>query len=250
MDHRHKNRASIGVVVWLAVMLAFVALLILLKNEHEWVVNIVNQNTLIASVVLGFFIQYFFFFWGGNHLAKAKGYSSGMLCFGIFWPAQMVILAILLFALPDKCSSPMRKQKHHHDESPIARIVRCRRNAFMANLLGIAGILVSLALVFLPLGLFDRRDNAGVAAVFIFVPSYVAIIFGCCCWLKAKNWPDAVVFIGLCPLLLLLRRGRMIYLNTGLFLLMMVLMPILLMGVIAVLPDKSGMPKRKHWDQK
>jgi hypothetical protein len=29
----------------------------------------------------------------------------------------------------------------------------------------------------------------------------------------------------------------------------MVFMPVIMIGVIAVLPDKSGMPKRKRWDR-
>jgi hypothetical protein len=35
----------------------------------------------------------------------------------------------------------------------------------------------------------------------------------------------------------------------GVLPLMMVIMPLLLIGVVAALPDKSGMPKRKRWDR-
>jgi len=110
--------------------------------------------------------------------------------------------------------------------------------------------LLALVFVFIPLGLFQSWDNAKVAGIFVFLPSYAAIINGCWWWVKAKNWPDAVVFIGLMPLVpLVIPYVRILYLTTGILPLMMVLMPILLIGVVAVLPDKSGMPKRKHWDR-
>src|ERR1017187_931533 len=129
MHARHNNQAITGIAVWLIVMLAFATLLVLLKFQHEWIVNIISRKTLIAFVIVGFFLQYFFF-WGGSHLAKAKGCSNGMLFVGIFYPAQLIIFAILLFAMPDNYSSRTRKHKSSHDESPIARIVRYRRNAF------------------------------------------------------------------------------------------------------------------------
>jgi hypothetical protein len=144
----------------------------------------------------------------------------------------------------------MRKKKPGHDESKIARIVRYRRNALVANGLGVAGVLLALIFVFIPIGLFHSSDNAKVAGIFVFIPSYAAIIYGCWWWVRAKNWPDAVVFIGLCPLApLAIPYVRILYLMAGVLPLMMVIMPLLLIGVVAALPDKSGMPKRKRWDR-
>lgn len=118
----------------------------------------------------------------------------------------------------------------------------------MANILGIAGILLTLLVVFVPTGLFtDPRDDY-LLAIVIFVPAYVAVIYGCWWWVKAKGWHEAVVFIGLMPLIVLgIRYVRLIYIAVPLLLpATMALMPIIMIGVVAVLPDKSGMPRRKR----
>lgn len=152
----------------------------------------------------------------------------------------MIILALLLFALPDKYSrspSPVRKKKHRCNESPIARIVRYRRNALVGNVFGIIGIFMALVLIFVPMGLFASRDSMYLTALAVFIPSYIAVISGCWWWVKAKNWHEAVVFIGLMPLgVLCIRYVRLIYIAIPLlFPATMVLMPILLVGVVAVL---------------
>lgn len=143
------------------------------------------------------------------------------------------------------------KRRRSQDNSPIARVVRYRRNALLANSIGLAGILVALSFVFFPKGLFEQYDNARVAAIFVFVPSYVSVIYGSLCWVRAKHWPDAVIIIGLLPLVvLLIPYVRLIYLRAPLLLPMgMAFMPIILLGVIAALPDKSGLPKRQRWDR-
>ena len=253
MDCRHKNKAITGVALWVAAIpLMFAGVKICVKIDEKS--GNVHKD-MLGFVFLSFLLmQYLAFFWGGSHLAKAKGYSNAILGWGIFcWLSQPILLAVLLFALPDKCPSSsdrMRKKKHRQDESQIASIVRYRRNALVANGLGVAGVLLALVFVFIPLGLFQSWDNAKVAGIFVFLPSYAAIINGCWWWVKAKNWPDAVVFIGLMPLVpLVIPYVRILYLTTGILPLMMVLIPILLIGVVAVLPDKSGMPKRKHWDR-
>jgi hypothetical protein len=252
MDSRHKKKAIIGVVLWLAAIpLMFATIGICAK--------IGEKNGNVPKDIFGFIfvsfliVQYLAFFWGGSHLVKAKGYSSAILGWGIFcWLSQPILLAVLLFALPDKCPNPsdrMRKKKPGRSESQIGRIVRYRRNALVANGLGVAGVLLALTFMFVPIGLFDSWGNARIAGIFVFVPSYAAIIYGCWWWVRAKNWHDAVVFIGLCPLApLAIPYIRILYLMTGVLPLLMVLMPILLIGVVAALPDKSGMPKRKRWN--
>ena len=75
-------------------------------------------------------------------------------------------------------------------------VVRYRRNALVANTLGVFGVLLSVALIFINTGLFESRDNERATAVLIFVPSYAAILYGCWWWVKAKNWSEAVVFLG------------------------------------------------------
>jgi hypothetical protein len=96
--------------------------------------------------------------------------------------------------------------------------------------------------------LFETRDDARAVAVLVFVPSYAAVIYGSLCWVRAKCWSDGVILIGLLPLVVLgIRYVRLIYLAVPLLLPAgMVVMPIILVGVIAVLPDKSGLPKRKR----
>jgi len=74
------------------------------------------------------------------------------------------------------------------------------------------------------------------------------MIYGGRWWVRAKNWPDPVILIGLLPLVVLfIPYVRLIYRFVPLILPAgMVIMPIILLGVIAVLPDKSGLSKRRR----
>ena len=108
MDRRFKTKAITGVSIWVASIPLLVLVFVVggpLIYEHWPDVRIPSELVLIAFLV----VQYVSFFWGGKYLAKAKGYSTGILGFGILWPAQLIVLAILLFALPDK--NPRRR--HH-----------------------------------------------------------------------------------------------------------------------------------------
>jgi hypothetical protein len=250
MDRRYKKRAIVGVGLWfLAPPLCFFCAIVagLLLKWFGWA-----QDAFVAVFFLSFLaLQYFAFFWGGSHLAKAKGYSNGMLWAGILWPFQIIILAVLLFGLTDRFARPSRrggKSQRHRDESLVARVVRFRRNALVAILLGLFGIFLALTLFFVPIGPSVSHQNSMVAAILVFVPGYAATIYGCWWWVKAKNWHEAVVFIGLIPVfVLLVPYVRLIYLAVPLLLpATMVLMPIILVGVVAVLPDKSGLPRHQR----
>jgi hypothetical protein len=118
----------------------------------------------------------------------------------------------------------------------------------VANGLGLAGVLLALALTFIPSAFFLMPADAQVIGLFIFVAGYAAIIYGCWWWVRAKNWVETVVLIGLSPLVVFsIPWVRLLYLIPGVLPLMMVMMPVLMIGVVAALPDKSGMPQRKRW---
>ena len=254
MDRRHKKKALAGFIIWISSIVCLILEIIILNHLAKKSGSDSVDHLWGPSLLLFLVIQYGSFFWGVNHYAKAKGYSNAMGIFGVIWPVQLVIFPMLVFALPDKFpenngrSEPRRVR--HKDESLIARIVRYRRNALVANVLGLAGIALALMVGFIPIGLFESRDNMRVAGILVFLPSYVMVICGCWYWVRSKNWPDAVVFIGLAPLApLLIPYFRILYLMAGILPLLMVVMPLLMIGVVAVLPDKSGMPKRKRWDR-
>jgi hypothetical protein len=137
------------------------------------------------------------------------------------------------------------KSRRHGDESLVARVVRFRRNALVAIIFGLFGTFVALSLVF-SFGPFTSHQDNVVAAIFVFVPSYAATIYGCWSWVKAKHWHEGVVFIGVLPVfVLLIPYVRLIYLAVPMLLpTTMLFMPIILLGVVAVLPDKSGL--RRH----
>lgn len=259
MDSRQRKKALIGLAAWfVAPILAamFVAFCLIA------IIGPAGGTPGGASLVVYLLVQGLVFFWNCSDLAKAKGYSTTISVLGVLGPlAQVIIYAILWFGLPDKLSrssmQPRRKSRHH-GESPIARNVRYRRNALVANALGVAGILLALFLFFVPTGLFVSHDNDRLIALIIFVPGYASTIYGCWWWVRSKSWHEAVVFIGLMPLGVLgIRYVRLIYVAVPLLLpASMALMPIILIGVVAVLPDKSGTPQlqrrhrdRRHWNQ-
>jgi hypothetical protein len=254
MDPRHKKKAVIGVVIWLSVLPVVLLANHLFYAHISTDINKLNDldGILVLVALLGLYCS---FFWGAGHLAKAKGYSGAMLMWGVFCLiSQPILWAVLWFALPDRLPSreSSRRRKRQRDESPVARVIRCRRNALIFNVLGIAGILLAVLIACVPLGLFEQRDNAMVAGILIFIPAYGSTLYGCWFWTKAKNWPDAVLFIGLLPLVpMFIPFVRILYFHF-LFQILPILMifaPIIMISVIAVLPDKSGLPKRKRWDR-
>ncbi len=127
MKRRHKNKVMIGLVIW------SVTLPLAISTGIMWVKLVHHHGrysaclTMAVLFVVSMLVQYAVFFWGGSHLAAAKGHSSAILAVGIFWPAQVIILALLLFALPDKYArrpSPSQKKKPGEAEPGIAREVR------------------------------------------------------------------------------------------------------------------------------
>jgi hypothetical protein len=247
MDSRYKKQAIIGVWLWLLALPLFFVCAVVVGLTLKWFGW--AQDAFAPIFFLSFLaLQYFAFFWGGSHLAKAKGYSNGMLWVGIIWPFQIIILGVLLFGLADRFARPSlrgKKSRKHRDESLIPRVVRFRRNALVAVMLGLFGTFLALSLVF-SFGPFTSHEDNMVAAIFVFVPSYAATIYGCWWWIKAKHWQERVVFIGLAPLFVLfIPYVRLLYLAVPILLpTMMVFMQIILLGVVAVLPDKSGL--RRH----
>ena len=102
MKRRHKNKIIFGLVIWIALLPVIIA-------AAFRCAKIMNQpgresacTAYAALVIVLMLVHYAVFFWGGSHLAKAKGHSNGLLIVGIIWPVQLIILAILLFAMPDK----------------------------------------------------------------------------------------------------------------------------------------------------
>lgn len=147
-----------------------------------------------------------------------------------------------------------RSPKHRHrHSSPIERATRYKRNALLGLYFGIPGILLSILLTLFHIGIFADHANEMVLAIFIFLGSYCAVIGGCYWWVKAKAWPEAVIFIAFMPLtIFLVPFVRLLVLaSPQLLIAAMVMMPFILTVVVAALPDKSGNTRRRaSWEQR
>ena len=174
MDPRQKRKAIQGLVIWLAIVPVTFILLFLfygLFSSDKAVLNNVAFIVIFAAFI-GLNVS---FFWSAAHLAKAKGYSYTILLWGIFCLiSHPIIWLVLWLVLPDKNSDSYRssrRQKLRRDESPIARVVRFRRNAWFFNSIGVIGIVLAVFVALVPFGLFEKQDNAQAFAVLMFIPA-------------------------------------------------------------------------------
>jgi len=183
----------------------------------------------------------------GRAVSKAHA-DLGIAVFGI---AGMTASGILLVR-GLKNGGRGTPRKHKPDESRIERRVRYKRNALLGVYFGVPGILVSVLLVFFRMGIFVDHSNEVILAVFIFIGSYCAVVSGCYWWLKLKKWTEAVLIIAFMPLIIFFIPfvRLLVFKVIGLLVGAMVMMPLILVVVVAALPDKSGHSRRRAtWEQ-
>jgi hypothetical protein len=147
-----------------------------------------------------------------------------------------------------RAQSRPRRQKHRDcRESPTERIVRYRKKALVGVYFGVIGILAGVVLSLFRVGIFEDHANEVVLGIFIFAAGFCGVMAGCSAWLKAKGWNEAIAFIGVMPLaVLFVPFVRIIVLASGILPVAMVMMPIILVVVVLVLPDKSGLSRRRQ----
>jgi len=117
-----------------------------------------------------------------------------------------------------------------------------RRNALLGIYFGLPGIFLGALFVIFRWGIFSDHANEVVLGMFVFLAGYAGIIAGCGYWLKAKEWNEAVVIIGLLPLgILFIPFVRLLLFADPLLLPVgMFMMALILIVVVFALPDKSG----------
>ncbi|TAK94480.1 MAG: hypothetical protein EPO07_16655 [Verrucomicrobia bacterium] len=259
MNPRHRKQAIIGATLWYAVLLAFIALAIW-KRGQDGDDSGKPHASLAPFIWTGIIFQSACFFWGGYQLARAKGYSKDLAYLGLLGPCVQLLVLTLLLVLPDKQANLVMRSYRagggRVHESATGRTIRYRRNALVWNSAGLFAILIGVASVIFPTGMFADPANETVLGILVFAVGYIAVMTGCWWWVKAKCWPETVVAVGLWPFIpFFIPFVRVLVLrvlfsgNIGVFSAVLLMVPFTLLVLVFVLPDKSGIQKRKHWER-
>lgn len=121
-----------------------------------------------------------------------------------------------------------------------SRVSRRRRNAALGIGLGLVAIAASIAMVLASPVIHVNRPEEVVPFVLVFFAGYCGVMAGCWQWTRAKGIDDAILLVGLAPIAILcIPFVRLIlFAAPGLLVLAMILMPLILVGIIAVLPSQ------------
>jgi hypothetical protein len=151
-----------------------------------------------------------------------------------------------------RSSQKLVQQSQHRELTPERR-VRYKRNALLGVYFGVPTILFSVVLAIFRMGIFEEHSEETSLAIFIYLAGYAAVIWGCYWWLRAKNWSEAVLIIAFMPLIVFfIPFVRLLVLKVlGLLVAAMVMSPLILVVVVAALPDKSGHNRsRAPWERR
>jgi succinate-acetate transporter protein len=144
-------------------------------------------------------------------------------------------------------------RSHRPGESRIEKRVRYKRNALLGIYFGVPAILFSVLLAVFRMGIFAEHSEEVSLAIFVFLGGYGAVVYGCYWWLKGKHWSEAVLIIAFMPLtIFFIPFVRLLVLQAlGLLAAAMVMAPLILVVVVAALPDKSGNSRqRAPWERR
>jgi hypothetical protein len=123
--------------------------------------------------------------------------------------------------------------------------IRNRRNALVALYFGMPVMFLGVAFCLFRWGLFAQHSTEVALGMFVLMAGYAVIMAGCRWWLLAKGWNEAVMLIGLLPVVSpLIPFLRLWIVREPIFLWGgMVMMSLVLMVVIFTLPDRSGLSR-------
>jgi len=138
-------------------------------------------------------------------------------------------------------------------ESRTERRVRYKRNALLGIYFGVPTILFSVLLAMVRMGIFEHHSDEVSLAIFVFMGGYCAVVYGCYWWLRAKQWSEGVLLIAFMPLTIFFIPfvRLLVFQVIGLLVAAMVMAPLILVVVVAALPDKSGHSRqRAPWERR
>ena len=176
------------------------------------------------------------------HGSLAEARTKCVMC-GVGFVALSGITTWLWRSLRGNRSATASPRRHRYShKSHLERIIIYRRNALLGIYFGLPGIFLGALFVIFRWGIFQDHANEVVLGMFVFLGGYAGIIGGCAYWLKAKEWNEALVIIGLLPLAILFVPFVRLLLFADLLLLPvgMFMMSLILIVVVFALPDKSG----------
>jgi hypothetical protein len=180
------------------------------------------------------------------HGSLAEARAKSVMC-GVGFVALGGIATWLWRSLRGNSSATASRRRHRYShKSHLERIIIYRRNALLGIYFGLPGLFLGALFAIFRWGIFRDHANEVVLGMFVFLGGYAGIIVGCAYWLKAKNWNEALVMIGLLPLAIecgvvfipfvrLLLFADPLLLFVGMF-----MMSLILIVVVFALPDKSG----------
>jgi hypothetical protein len=118
----------------------------------------------------------------------------------------------------------------------------------LGNVFGLFFVIAGISIIYFPIGAFEDFENETLFGFLIFVCGYVGVLWGCRWWLKARGWPEALIFIGLMPLTVcLIPYAREVFLiMPDLLPLSLLMMTLILLVIIAVLPNRNSMGRRSN----
>src|SRR5262249_23830819 len=97
----------------------------------------------------------------------------------------------------NRSTTGSRRGHRYSHRSHLERIIIYRRNALLGIYFGLPGLFLGALFAIFRWGIFRDHANEVVLGMFVFLGGYVGIIVGCAYWLKAKQWNEALVIIGL-----------------------------------------------------
>jgi len=113
---RHRTKAIVGVGLWFALLLVYVAVVIASRLTRDGE-RFFRPGPLIIIAILTGLAQYVCYFWGGHHLTKGRGQSGGFFLLGALGPPAQFIVFIVILSLPD-----------HHEPHTLPRSRARKRN--------------------------------------------------------------------------------------------------------------------------
>ncbi len=188
-----------------------------------------------------------------QRFGPAEKFRTGTIAAGIGTIAMPSLGYWLYTGLRNNPSRGRGKKKvRQRHMSQTERVMQARSKALLWNYLGALGFVVGILLVLFRWHIFADHANESILGMILCTAGYCSIMSGCWWWLRAKDWSEALIVIGLWPLpIAFIPFVRIIFAHIlltspVLMLLLLVLTPAVLVVVIATLPDKSGVNRKQR----